>query len=137
MTIPLLSPLADGLFGVIERLVPDADLKARLKSETVAVLGRLNVAQMEVNAREAANGSLFVAGWRPFIGWVCGAALAWQYVGLPIAEWAMALLFGSTTPLPRVPGDDLFELVTAMLGMAGLRSLEKRIGVARSRLTRR
>lgn len=133
MPIPLLSSLADGLFGVIDKLVPDADLKARLKLETTETLSRLNLAQMEVNAREATSGSLFVAGWRPFIGWVCGVALAWQYVGVPIGEWMMTLT-GMNGELPSVPGDDLFELVTAMLGMAGLRSLEKRMGIARTRL---
>ncbi|RMF14138.1 MAG: hypothetical protein D6757_06860, partial [Alphaproteobacteria bacterium] len=91
MPIPLLSSLADGLFGVIDKLVPDADLKARLKLETTETLSRLNLAQMEVNAREATSGSLFIAGWRPFIGWVCGVALAWQYVGVPIGEWMMTL----------------------------------------------
>ena len=135
MPIPLIDSIAkaaDRLFGVIDAMVVDKDAAAKLKHETEMALVNLNLAQMAVNAEEAKHASLFVAGWRPFIGWVCGAALAWEYVGAPLAQWGLTLAgLELAYSVPQVPSDSLFELVLAMLGMAGLRTYEKQRGVAR------
>lgn len=87
-------------------------------------------AQIGVNQTEASNQSTFVAGWRPFIGWVCGLALAYQYLVRPIATWA-ALSFGHN--FPSMPGldDNLWQLMMGMLGMGGLRTYEKVKGTAK------
>lgn len=87
-------------------------------------------AQIGVNQTEAGNGSLFVAGWRPFIGWVCGAALAYQYVARPLVMWGI-LSAGYT--VPEMPGldDNLWQLLLGMLGLGGLRTFEKVKGISK------
>jgi len=139
MSIPLFDAVAgigDKIFGIVDQFVTDKDQAARLKHELHQSLAKLNLAQMAVNAEEAKHSSLFVAGWRPFIGWVCGVALAWKFVGAPLAHWALTMAgLELTYAVPNVPTDALMELVLAMLGMAGLRTYEKRAGIARGRLT--
>jgi hypothetical protein len=88
------------------------------------------MAQVEVNKVEAGHSSVFVAGWRPSIGWVCAAGLAWAFVVAPIASWSLMVL-GIKAELPAIQFDHLFELVLAMLGIGGLRTFEKLRGVAR------
>jgi len=95
-------------------------------------------AQIEVNKVEAASSSLFVAGWRPFIGWVCGAALAWQFVGHPIVTYFVNLYSIKSgvilPPLPQLDGDQLYPILMGMLGLGGMRTFEKLKGVDRSNL---
>ncbi|GEQ96715.1 hypothetical protein JCM17844_03520 [Iodidimonas gelatinilytica] len=133
-----LTGLVDRVFGVVDSLVTDKDQAARLKHELHMTLSKLNLAQIAVNAEEAKHASLFVAGWRPFIGWVCGAALAWQFILAPVLQWGLTLAgLELTYSLPQVASDRLMELVLAMLGMAGLRTYEKRSGVSREKVKRR
>lgn len=87
-------------------------------------------AQTDINLAEAQNPNIFVSGWRPFIGWVCGIALMYTFVGYSLIEWGLALA-GSDIKPPILKTDYLFELVLAMLGMGGLRTFEKFKGVAR------
>lgn len=135
MPLPLIGAVgraAESLFGAIDKLVPDRDLAQKLQRETEQTLASLNLAQMQVNAEEARHKSLFVAGWRPFIGWVCGAALAWEFVLAPLANWGLTLAgLELVYSVPDVVSGKLFELVLAMLGMAGLRTYEKQRGVSR------
>ena len=132
MPMPIIGDIIAAIAKPIDDLVGDTDLKRRLKAEIQSQLYELNRAQIAVNRQEAAHKSLFVAGWRPFIGWVCGVAIAWAFLGQHVAEWAVAL-WAPGTPIPEVESDRLMELVLAMLGMAGLRTYEKRAGVARER----
>lgn len=81
--------------------------------------------QVELNKIEAGHASLFVAGWRPFIGWVCGAALAYEFLIYPLGAWAAAVWYPDLR-LPMLVNENLFELVLAMLGLAGLHSFESR-----------
>ncbi len=83
--------------------------------------------QVELNKIEAAHRSVFVAGWRPAVGWICALGVGWAYLGHPLFLWAAALWSPGLQP-PVVQIDSLFELVLAMLGMAGLRSFEKSTG---------
>ena len=132
MGIPIISDIIQAIAKPIDDLVGDTDLKRKLKAEIQGQLFQLDMAQIAVNRQEAAHKSLFVAGWRPFIGWVCGVAIAWAFLGQHVAEWAVAI-WAPGTPIPEVESDRLMELVLAMLGMAGLRTYEKRAGVARER----
>ena len=132
MPIPIIGDIIAAIAKPIDDLVGDTDLKRKLKAEIQSQLYELNRAQIAVNRQEAAHKSLFVAGWRPFIGWVCGVAIAWAFLGQHVAEWAVAI-WAPGTPIPEVESDRLMELVLAMLGMAGLRTYEKRAGVARER----
>lgn len=132
--LPIITALLPVLGNVLDRVIPDkAEAeKARLEMEAklLDAANAANLAQMEVNKAEAANASVFVSGWRPFIGWVGGAALAWHFVAGPAAVWG-ASVFGYAVP-PLMPIDNgLWELVLAMLGIGGMRSWEKVRGVAK------
>ena len=88
--------------------------------------------QIAINKIEAAHKSIFVAGWRPFIGWVCGVAIAYAFVGEPVIEWVVAINHLDVTT-PKVDSATLYQLVIAMLGMAGLRTFEKSKNVSREK----
>ena len=90
-----------------------------------------NQAEAEINKIEAGHKSLFIAGWRPFVGWVCGLGLAWSFIGHPVASWALAVWGDAEMTLPHLEMDGMMNLVTAMLGFGGLRTYEKLKGVAR------
>lgn len=83
-----------------------------------------HILQAEINKIEAGHRSLLVAGWRPFIGWVCGVGLLWAFLGQPMFQWVVALV-GADVVAPHVPTENMMELVLAMLGLGGLRTVEK------------
>lgn len=116
-------------------LIPDKEAAAKWQQEldmaVIQMASKIDEAQAEINKIEAQSGSLFVAGWRPFIGWVCASALAYQFVLSPILVWAVALS-GRIVPPPPILDGMLWELVLTMLGMGGLRTFEKFHGVARA-----
>ena len=130
----ILTALVPALGTLVDRLIPDRAAAERAKADMEAALVKAAndaaLAQVEVNKIEAGHSSVFVAGWRPAIGWVCAAALAWAFIVAPIASWGMAV-FGLRETLPAIMTDNLFELVLAMLGLGGLRTFEKLRGVAR------
>ena len=128
--------------SLIDKILPDksAQEQAKLKllelqqSGSLAELKAstdLALAQSETNKAEAASRSLFVAGWRPAIGWTCAAALAYQFVLKPIGTAAYVAYTGHA-PAFTIPGIDnnLWELLTGMLGLGALRTFEKSKGVA-------
>lgn len=115
---------------VLDKFVPDPEAKAKAESELRSSLQAWDKAQSDVNAVEAANSNVFVSGWRPFIGWTCGLALAYQYVLAPLVMW-VALTFGMHLAAPPKLDDMLWQLVFAMLGMGGLRTFEKIKGVTK------
>ncbi len=127
--IPILGPLIDKL---VER-IPDPNERAkervRLETSLLEAATAQQAQQAEINKIEAASPSVFVAGWRPAIGWVCGAGLAWVFVLNPVVIWGLALAHSTVTP-PKLDVDYLLELVLAMLGLGGLRTFEKMKGVA-------
>ncbi len=128
--IPLLAPIIEQLISHI----PDPTKRERAKAEAEAtlltLLGAQQQGQVEINKIEAGSSHLFVAGWRPFIGWVCGVALAYTYIVTPFWAWILTLYYPDKT-MPVLPTDNLFELVLAMLGLGGLRTFEKIKGIAR------
>lgn len=119
---------------VIDRLWPDPAQAAAAKLELFKLQqsGELAVitGQMEINKNEAANPSVFVSGWRPFIGWVCGAACAWNWIGLPLAK---AIAAYHQVPFALAPADlsEMMPVLIGLLGLGGLRTVEKIQGVAR------
>ncbi|MFN7834847.1 MAG: 3TM-type holin [Burkholderiaceae bacterium] len=124
--LSVLAPIVEKLLGFI----PDPNERARAQQELLTALINAQNAQLDVNKTEAQHTSLFVAGWRPFIGWTCGCALAYQFILRPLLPW-LAMVSG--TQVPEMPNldDSLMELVMAMLGLGGLRTFEKIKGVAR------
>jgi hypothetical protein len=127
--INLLLPL---ISTVIDRVIPDKNgaLKAKVAIEKALVdnATAINLAQTEINKVEAAHRSIFVAGWRPALGWVAAIGFAWIFVLAPLAQWTMAIT-GTYIPLPDFQTDVLLELTFAMLGLAGLRTYEKQKGI--------
>jgi hypothetical protein len=135
MPIPaIVTALLPALGTLVDRLIPDRaaaeEAKAEMEAELIRASNEAALAQVEVNKIEAGHSSVFVAGWRPSIGWVCAAGLAWAFVVAPVASWALMVL-GIKAELPAIQFDHLFELVLAMLGIGGLRTFEKLRGVAR------
>lgn len=125
-----LDPLTAGLdlaTSVINKLWPD---KSEQERAQLAAAMALVQGQLEINKAEASSPSVFTSGWRPAIGWVCGCALAYTYIGYPFLLWAGALWFPEIKP--PVLGNDgmLYELLFGMLGLGGLRTFEKVKGVA-------
>jgi len=131
--VPILTLLAPLVEQLISR-IPDPQQREKARAEAEAtllgLLSQQQQGQVEINKVEAANPSVFVSGWRPFIGWVCGAALAYTYIITPIWAWCLTIYHPGLT-MPVLPTDNLFELVLAMLGLGGLRTFEKLKGVAR------
>jgi hypothetical protein len=118
---------------LIDRFVPDPEKKAAAEMEMLrmAADGELRqvIAQLEINAREAAHPSVFVAGWRPFFGWVGGVGFLYATVIQPMIAW-----YGAAKGWPVPPGinlDLLWVVVTGMLGIGGLRTFEKSKGVSK------
>lgn len=128
--IPILGPLIEKL---VDR-IPDPNERARerqtIEAAILAAAAAQQAQQAEINKVEAASNSVFVAGWRPFIGWVCGVGIAWVFVVSPVASWAF-MLAGVTEKPPEIDAEYLLELILAMLGLGGLRTFEKLKGVAR------
>jgi hypothetical protein len=136
----LIGPLADVIKSVITRIWPDpaAQADAQLKLAVMVQTGELAQlaadtdlakAQIGVNAAEAASGQLFVAGWRPFIGWICGAAFAYKFVLAPAAAFTLTAL-GHPVVLPVLDFTEMSTVLLGMLGIGGLRTIEKIKGVA-------
>ncbi|NBW08727.1 MAG: hypothetical protein EBR82_11960 [Caulobacteraceae bacterium] len=118
---------------VIDRIWPDPAQAASAKFELFKLQqsGELQqiAGQLEINKIEAASTSVFVSGWRPFIGWVCGTACAWNWIGLKIALFASAY-FGHTLDLAPADLSEMMPVLMGMLGIGGLRTIEKINGVA-------
>ncbi len=125
------------LTPVISKLaayIPDPAAKAKAEAEATTELLNFvtsaNNAQLAVDQAEANNKNVFVAGWRPFIGWVGGVALAWTYIGNPVANWILFAIHPNAAAIPAIPTGDLMNLVTAMLGLGAMRTYEKVKGLA-------
>jgi hypothetical protein len=102
-----------------------AEKKAELELKLLELENTSMNAQLEVNKTEAASANIFVAGWRPFIGWTCGLALFYNYLVRPLVNGLSAL------ELPVLDMTELYPLILGMLGIAGMRTAEKFRGVAR------
>jgi hypothetical protein len=121
--------IAAGL-KVLDKFIPDPEAKAKAESELRGALMQWDGQQSQVNAVEAANSSVFVAGWRPFVGWTCGVAFAYHFVVQPLALFILAT-FGHIVAVPQFAMETLLTVLLGMLGLGGLRSYEKIKGVTR------
>ena len=131
----LITSLIGPVTGILDRVIPDSDMKAKLAHE-IATMSDTHaqqalLSQLEINKAEAASGSLFKGGWRPFIGWTSGIAFAYHFVLQPILVF---VLTASGVDLPDLPVFDMSTLLTVlggMLGIGGLRSYEKSKGLTK------
>lgn len=128
----MLQALIGPVTGLLDKFIEDKDQKAKLAHE-IATMAEKHahesaMAQIEVNKAEAGHRSIFVAGWRPFIGWTCGVALAYHFVLHPIIIFAMMTFPALPVPADALPEFDMESLMTVLLGMlglGGLRTFEK------------
>ena len=116
----LIKPVSD----ILDKFVADKDLKTKLSHELEKEIISLNRAQLEVNKVEAAHNNVFVAGWRPFIGWACGVSLAYHFIVEPIIQYTL-IVNNIDYNTPEFDFSQLSTIVMAMLGMSGLKTYEK------------
>jgi len=124
--IPSLLPIIGDVVG---RFLPEdkeaaAKAKQEIEQQLTTHLAQIDLAQLEINKAEASHRSIFVAGWRPFIGWACGFALAYTYVIQPIAVFALAQT-GYLIDLPTLSMSEMMPVLMGLLGLGGLRTFEK------------
>ena len=123
--IPGLVPLVG---DVLDRFFPDkekaAQAKREIESQLTDHLAKIDLAQLQVNKEEAKSRNVFIAGWRPFVGWTCGLALCWTYILQPIAQFVLAQT-GNLIDLPALDMSTMMPVLLGMLGLGGLRSFEK------------
>jgi hypothetical protein len=122
--------LLDVVSGVVDKFIVDKDLKNTLKHEMEMSLHNANLAQIELNKAEAQHASIFVAGWRPCVGWICAIALGYHFILSPILDTILALS-GYTITLPEFEFGQLSTILMGMLGLGGLRTFEKMKGVTK------
>ena len=127
--------LIPAVVSVIDKVLPDPQqaAEAKMRALELAQKGelaaldadvRMALGQMEVNRAEAQT-DLFRGGWRPATGWCCVAGLAYQFILQPVLPWVVALFGTEVPPLPAIDNETLLVLLTGMLGLGGLRTLER------------
>jgi hypothetical protein len=131
----LINTLVGPVTSILDKVIQDKDQKAKLAHE-IATMSDTHaqqalLSQLEINKAEAASGSLFKGGWRPFIGWTSGIAFAYHFVLQPLLVF---VLTASGVDLPALPEFDMSTLLTVlggMLGIGGLRTYEKQKGLTK------
>lgn len=137
---PALVSLLPMLGNLLDRLFPDPKAAADAKLKVMEMAQRGDLAQLEadvklaagqlaVNQAEAASSSLFVSGWRPAVGWCCAAAFGFKFIGGPLLV-LVAQYFGHTVTLPEFDYSEMSTILLGMLGLGGLRTVEKIKNVA-------
>jgi hypothetical protein len=131
----LISAIMPSVMEVAGRFLPEdrekrAAAEREIQAKLTDSLAQVDLAQLGINKVEAAHRSVFVAGWRPFLGWSMGVAMTWTYVVMPIAQFILAQT-GHLVDLPALNTGELMPVLMGMLGLGGLRSWEKVKGVAK------
>ena len=134
-------PLVKLVGDVLNRVLPPekmtekerADLEQAVTLEVLQADWQQVAGQLATNLEESKSESLFVSGWRPFVGWTCGSALAWVYVLQPFLAFGLGSAGVHTPPLPEVDMTTLLPLLMGLLGLGGLRTYEKVQGVNKAR----
>ena len=121
--------------NVLDKFIEDKDLKTKLNAELKSQIISLDLAQAQTNLEQAKHSSIFVAGARPAIMWICAFGLGWQFVFQPVAVWAIAV-GGIDVVLPIIETEGLMSLTLALLGLGGMRSFEKSKGIQRNNMKR-
>jgi len=141
MSLDPLTALLDIGKTALEKFVPDTQNKAQMAreleklhaagdSERLQARVLLMLAQKDINKAEAANTHLFVSGWRPFIGWVCGFALAYDFIAEPFLRYIAQVVFSYSGAFPIINTDALSTILMGMLGLGAMRTIEKMNGKA-------
>lgn len=142
MAIPIIGDLIDGVKDIVSEVVVDKDKRdqvnlelAKLEDQAQARLDAQVQGQLEVNKVEASSGSVFVAGWRPAVGWVGAAGFAYMTILQPLLNWTSIVTGWYAGPFPALDDTLIITVMGGMLGIGGLRSLEKIKGVSTNDMT--
>ena len=132
----MIQALIGPVSGLLDKFIEDKDQKARLAHEVATMAENhaqeLAKGQLEVNKVEAAHKSLFVSGWRPFIGWTCGLGMFGNFITIPFSNFVLAL-FGIDIVIPLVPLETMMPVLMGMLGLGAMRTYEKKNAVHRDK----
>ena len=131
----MIQALIGPVTGILDKFIEDKDAKNAMAHE-IATLAEKQaheaaMAQVSVNAAEAKHRSVFVAGWRPFIGWTCGVALAYHFVLAPLILFGVGISGFEIPALPEFDMGSLMTVLMGMLGLGGLRTYEKQKGLTK------
>ena len=131
-----LGSLVGPVSGLLDKFIEDKDVKNKLAHDLSTMAERhaqeLAKGQLEINKTEAAHKSLFVAGWRPAIGWICGLGMASNFILIPMANFILALT-GSVVVVPLLDTGEMMPVLMGMLGLGAMRTYEKKQGVQRDK----
>lgn len=131
----MFSALVGPITGLLDKFIEDKDQKNMLAHEIATMSERhaqeIVLAQIEVNKAEAASGSSFKGGWRPFIGWTCATAFAYHFVVQPFLVFAFTVYGIELKGLPAFDMESLMTVMLGMLGLGGLRTFEKHKGITK------
>ena len=136
MMLNLISSLVAPVSGLLDKFIEDKDQKAALAHEIATLADKQAneqaVAQIELNKVEAAHQSMFVAGWRPAVGWVCALAMLLNFILIPFIN--LGLEFGGLDlQLDLIDMETMLPVLFGMLGLGGMRTAEKLKGVQREK----
>lgn len=126
--------------ALLDRILPDKAAAASAKLALLELAQKGNLAQLDadlhlaagqldINRAEAANSALFVSGWRPFIGWTCGAAYAYKFVLAPVFSFGFTAA-GHPLTIPVLDFSEMMPVLFGLLGLGAYRTYEKVRGVA-------
>lgn len=131
----MIQALIGPVTGLLDKVIEDKDQKAKLAHEIATLAERqaheAAMGQILTNREEAKHKSIFVAGWRPFIGWTCGIALAYHFIFAPLIVFGVAWSGATLPELPAFDMDSLMTVLLGMLGLGGLRTYEKQKGLTK------
>ena len=131
----LLNTLIGPATQLLDKFIEDKDQKAKLAHELATMADKLaheqQLAQMAINKEEAASGSLFKGGWRPFVGWICGIAFFYHFVCQPVIIFIVAMSGVDIPDLPKFEMNTLLTVLGGLLGIGGLRTYEKQKGLTK------
>jgi len=131
-----LGSLVGPVTGLLDKFIEDKDVKNKLAHDLSTMAERhaqdLAKGQLEVNKTEAAHKSLFVAGWRPAVGWTCCLGMASNFLLIPMANFALAVT-GSAVVIPLLDTGEMMPVLMGMLGLGAMRTYEKKQGVQRDK----
>ena len=136
MALSFVKELIGPVSGLVSEFIEDKHERNRLSHEIATLAEKQHhaevMAQVEVNKTEAAHKSLFVAGWRPAIGWICGLGMLSNFIVVPMPNFGLALA-GSPVVVPLIELETMMPVLLGMLGLGGMRSFEKVKGRAREK----
>lgn len=127
---PMIGPIVKGVLDLIPNVNDRAKAKEDLEKQLMSAVESASAQQNKINAIEAKHKSVFVAGWRPAVGWVCVLGLVWAYFVHPMVSWYASFAYPGVA-MPELNTEGLYTLLMGLLGMGGLRTFEKMKGVSR------